>query len=243
MTTFTKLLPPEAAPAQALLERAKQLVITSEERMTWGDAFETAEGTIAVAIEEKRPLMVNDVFVDDAGQFWVVRPAVEKVLHVKGDLRTMQEAVGALINRGVEVAEAPEGFAVLPLPNIAKMLGMIGLEVTEVEEAFEPVRIQRHAGGCGCGCGCGDHHHDEGSCGCGCGCGDDHHHDEGSCGCGCGEHHHHHEDSCGCGCGCGDEHHHHHHHHHHEENCGCGCGEEHHHHHHEESSCGCGCKH
>ena len=226
MTTFTKLLPPEAAPAQPLLERAKQLVITSEERMTWGDAFETAEGTIAVAVEEKRPLMVNDVFVDDEGQFWVVRPAVEKVLHVKGDLRTMQEAVGALINRGVEVAEAPEGFAVLPLPNIAKMLGMIGLEVTEVEEAFEPVRIQRHAGGCGCGCG--DHHHeDEGSCGCGCGCGDDHHH--------------HDEGSCGCGCGCGDDHHHH---HHHEESCGCGCGaEEHHHHHHEESSCGCGCKH
>ncbi len=154
MMTFTKLLPPEAAPAQPLLERAKQLVITSEERMTWGDAFETAEGTIAVAVEEKRPLMVNDVFVDDEGQFWVVRPAVEKVLHVKGDLRTMQEAVGALINRGVEVAEAPEGFAVLPLPNIAKMLGMIGLEVTEVEEAFEPVRIQRHAGGCGCGCVC-----------------------------------------------------------------------------------------
>lgn len=215
MTTFTKLLPPEAAPAQPLLERAKQLVITSEERMTWGDAFETAEGTIAVAVEEKRPLMVNDVFVDDEGQFWVVRPAVEKVLHVKGDLRTMQEAVGALINRGVEVAEAPEGFAVLPLPNIAKMLGMIGLEVTEVEEAFEPVRIQRHAGGCGCGCGCG--------------CGDHHHEDEGS---------------CGCGCGCGDDHHHHHHHHHHEESCGCGCGaEEHHHHHHEESSCGCGCKH
>lgn len=215
MTTFTKLLPPEAAPAQPLLERAKQLVITSEERMTWGDAFETAEGTIAVAVEEKRPLMVNDVFVDDEGQFWVVRPAVEKVLHVKGDLRTMQEAVGALINRGVEVAEAPEGFAVLPLPNIAKMLGMIGLEVTEVEEAFEPVRIQRHAGGCGCGCGCG--------------CGDHHHEDEGSCG-------------CGCGCGCGDDHHHHH--HHHEESCGCGCGaEEHHHHHHEESSCGCGCKH
>lgn len=214
MTTFTKLLPPEAAPAQPLLERAKQLVITSEERMTWGDAFETAEGTIAVAVEEKRPLMVNDVFVDDEGQFWVVRPAVEKVLHVKGDLRTMQEAVGALINRGVEVAEAPEGFAVLPLPNIAKMLGMIGLEVTEVEEAFEPVRIQRHAGGCGCGCGCG--------------CGDHHHEDEGS---------------CGCGCGCGDDHHHHHH-HHHEESCGCGCGaEEHHHHHHEESSCGCGCKH
>ena len=151
MTTFTKLLPPEAAPAQPILARAKQLVLTSAQRMAWEDSFETPEGVIAVSVEEKRPLFVNDVFVDDAGQFWVVRPAVEKVLHVTGDLRTMQEAVGALINRGVEVAEAPEGFAVRPLPNIAKMLGMIGLEVTEVEEAFEPVRIERHAGGCGCG--------------------------------------------------------------------------------------------
>lgn len=208
MTTFTKLLPPEAAPAQPILARAKQLVLTSAQRMAWEDSFETPEGVIAVSVEEKRPLFVNDVFVDDAGQFWVVRPAVEKVLHVTGDLRTMQEAVGALINRGVEVAEAPEGFAVRPLPNIAKMLGMIGLEVTEVEEAFEPVRIERHAGGCGCG-------------------GHDHHHEE-ACGCGCGEHHHHHEDECGCG-----EHHHHHdgeehHHHHHEEGaCGCGCGHKH----------------
>ena len=138
MTTFTKLLPPEAAPAQPILARAKQLVLTSAQRMAWEDSFETPEGVIAVSVEEKRPLFVNDVFVDDAGQFWVVRPAVEKVLHVTGDLRTMQEAVGALINRGVEVAEAPEGFAVRPLPNIAKMLGMIGLEVTEVEEAFDP---------------------------------------------------------------------------------------------------------
>lgn len=151
MTTFTKLLPPEAAPAQPVLARAKQLVLTSAQRMAWEDSFETPEGVITVAVEEKRPLFVNDVFVDAEGGFWVVRPAVEKVLHVTGDLRTMQEAVGALINRGVEVAEAPEGFAVLPLPNIAKMLGMIGLEVTEVEEAFEPVRIERHAGGCGCG--------------------------------------------------------------------------------------------
>lgn len=211
MTTFTKLLPPEAAPAQPILARAKQLVLTSAQRMVWEDSFETPEGVIAVSVEEKRPLFVNDVFVDDAGQFWVVRPAVERVLHVTGDLRTMQEAVGALINRGVEVAEAPEGFAVLPLPNIAKMLGMIGLEVTEVEEAFEPVRIERHAGGCGCGGGCGghDHHHEEA---CGCGCGEHHHHEDE---CGCGEHHHHHD---------GDEHHH----HHHEEGaCGCSCGHKH----------------
>ena len=97
MTTFTKLLPPEAAPAQPILARAKQLVLTSAQRMAWEDSFETPEGVIAVSVEEKRPLFVNDVFVDDAGQFWVVRPAVEKVLHVTGDLRTMQEAVGALM--------------------------------------------------------------------------------------------------------------------------------------------------
>ena len=84
MTTFTKLLPPEAAPAQPILARAKQLVLTSAQRMAWEDSFETPEGVIAVSVEEKRPLFVNDVFVDDAGQFWVVRPAVEKVLHVTG---------------------------------------------------------------------------------------------------------------------------------------------------------------
>ena len=66
MTTFTKLLPPEAAPAQPILARAKQLVLTSAQRMAWEDSFETPEGVIAVSVEEKRPLFVNDVFVDDA---------------------------------------------------------------------------------------------------------------------------------------------------------------------------------
>ena len=225
MTTFTKLLPPEAAPAKPILDRAHPLVLTSAQRMSWGDAFETDAGTVTVAVEEKRPLLVNDVFVDDQGHFWVVRPAVEKVLHVTGDFRTMQEAAAALINRGVEVAEAPEGFAVLPLPNIAKMLGMIGLEVTETEEAFEPIRIERHAhGGCGCGCGGHHHHHHDEECGCGCG-GHGHDHKEGECCCG-GEHHHH-DGECQCGghghehkdgeCCCGGEHS-------HEHKDGCCCG-------------------
>lgn len=61
MTTFTKLLPPEAAPAQPILARAKQLVLTSAQRMAWEDSFETPEGVIAVSVEEKRPLFVNDV--------------------------------------------------------------------------------------------------------------------------------------------------------------------------------------
>ncbi len=225
MTTLTKLLPAGAHPAQPILDRAHDIVLTYEQRLTWGDKFETSEGTVAVAVEEKRPLEIDDVFVDENGEFWVVRPGVERVLQVSGDLRTLQEAATALISRGVPVSEAPEGFGVLPLPNIAKMLGMIGLEVTEVDEPFVPVRFEHHGGGCGCGgggCGCGGHHHDHDEGGCGCG---GHHHEEDACGCGCGSHHHE-EESCGCGCGD---------HHHEEASCGCGCGD----HHHEEGGC-CG---
>ena len=197
---LTKLLPPESTPAQTLLERAHALVLTSSEREAWPESVETPEGTVTIAVDERRPLEVGDCFIDEKGQFWVVHPGVEKVLHVTGDIDLMREAVGALINRGVRVAQAPEGFAVLPLPNIAKMLGMIGLEVSEVEVPFDPIQFKPEASGCGCGCGCGGHHH--------------HHHEEGGCGCG-GHHHHHHEGECGCGC---EDHH------QGDEKGGCGCG-------------------
>ena len=265
MTKLTKLLPPEAAPAQTILERAHDLVMTSAEREVWPETIETAEGTVTIAVEERRPLEVGECFVDEKGEFWAVRPAVEPVLRVTGDIDLLREAAGALINRGVRVAPSEDGFMVLPLPNIAKMLGMIGLEVAEAEEAFNPIVFrQTHAGGCGCGCGGHHHHHHhgEGECGCGghhhhhhgegeCGCGGHHyhHHGEGECGCGGHGHHHHHgEEECGCGCG-GHEHHHHgegecccggegHDHHHGEGEC-C-CGGEGHHHHHGEGECGCG---
>ena len=74
MTTFTKLLPPEAQPAQPLLDRAHDLVLTSAERYEWPDVFQTANGPVEVAVEERRPLQIDDVFVDDKGEFWVVRP-------------------------------------------------------------------------------------------------------------------------------------------------------------------------
>ena len=179
MTTLTKLLPPEAAPAQVLLERAHALVLTSAQRAEWPDVIPTELGDVTVAVEERRPLEVNDVFIDETGALWVVRPAVEPILHVTGDLDVMREAAAALINRGVRIADAENGFAVLPLPNLAKMLGMIGLEVAEEEAPFDPIRLVRHEGGCCCG-GHG-HHHGEGECGCG---GHGHHHGEGECGCG-----------------------------------------------------------
>ena len=265
MTKLTKLLPPEAAPAQTILERAHDLVMTSAEREVWPETIETAEGTVTIAVEERRPLEVGECFVDEKGEFWAVRPAVEPVLRVTGDIDLLREAAGALINRGVRVAPSEDGFMVLPLPNIAKMLGMIGLEVAEAEEAFNPIVFrQTHAGGCGCGCGGHHHHHHHGEGECGCGGHHHHHHGEGECGCGGHGHHHHHgEVECGCGCG-GHEHHHHgegecccggegHHHHHGEGECGCGghghhhhgegecCGGgEGHHHHHGEGECGCG---
>ena len=187
MTTLTKLLPPEAAPAKPILDRAHALPMTSAERAEWPTEIAVEGGSVTFGMEERRVLEVNDVFVDEKGEFWAVRPAVEKVLHVTGDLDLMREAVGALINRGIRVAEAEGGFAVLPQTNVAKMLAMIGLEVTEVEEPFDPIRIVARPHG-GCGCGCGGHHH--------------HHHGEGECGCGCGgegHHHHHGEGECCCG--------------------------------------------
>ena len=124
MTKLTKLLPPEAAPAQTILERAHDLVMTSAEREVWPETIETAEGTVTIAVEERRPLEVGECFVDEKGEFWAVRPAVEPVLRVTGDIDLLREAAGALINRGVRVAPSEDGFMVLPLPNIAKMLGM-----------------------------------------------------------------------------------------------------------------------
>ena len=239
MTTFTKLLAAEAKPAKAILDRSHQLVLTTEQRKNWTSGIETSEGTFDVAVEESRPLYVNDVLLDEHGAFWVVRPAVEKIIRVTGDLRILHEAAGALINRGVDIAQTEDGFAVLALPNIGKMLTMIGLEVKETEAEFSPVRIERqaHEGGCGCGCGCHDHaDHDHG-----CSCGT-HHEEEHSCCCNGEEHHHEHADGCGCGCGCHD------HDHecscgtHHEEEHACCCSsEEHHHEHGDGCGCGCGC--
>ncbi|WP_295477976.1 hypothetical protein [uncultured Sutterella sp.] len=252
MTTLTKLLPAEAAPAQTVLDRAHALPLTSAERAELPATIHTPEGdvTLAVPAEQLRAVEVNDVFLDDKGAFWAVRPAVEKVLHVTGDLNVLREAAGALINRGVRIAQIEEGFAVLPLPNLAKMLEMVGLQVTEAESPFDPIQFREvHGGGCGCGChdddscGCGHHHHhhhhEDGEC---C-CGHDHHHEHE--GCGCGGHHHHDHDEGECCCG--------HDHHHEHEECGCGghhhehkdgeccCGHDHAHEHAEEKKEGCGC--
>ena len=205
MTTLTKLLPQGAAPAKIILEKAHHLVLTSAERAECPKTLKTEAGEVTVAVAEMRPLEVGDVFVDETGAFWVVRPGVEKVLHVTGDVDVMREAVAALVNRGVRVAQAPDGFAVLPLPNLAQMLGMVGLTTTEVDAEFDPIQFVHCCGH--------DHGHDHEE---GCCCGHDHDHKHGE-GCGCGHHHHHdHEGECCCG---------HDHGHDHEKGCCCGKGE------------------
>ena len=185
MSTLTKLLPANAAPAQTLLDKAHALPLTSAQRAELPQVIHTPEGEVELGVpaDQLRPVEVNDVFVDEKGGFWAVRPAVEKVLNVTGDVNVLREAAGALVNRGVRIAQIDDGFAVLPLPNLAKMLQMVGLEVTEAESPFDPIQFKAAQGGCGC-------HDDEDSCGCG--------------------HHHHHDDDEDDE----HEHHHHHHHHH-----------------------------
>ena len=216
MSTLTKLLPANAAPAQTLLDKAHALPLTSAQRAELPQVIHTPEGEVELGVpaDQLRPVEVNDVFVDEKGGFWAVRPAVEKVLNVTGDVNVLREAAGALVNRGVRIAQIDDGFAVLPLPNLAKMLQMVGLEVTEAESPFDPIQFKAAQGGCGCGC-----HDDEDACGCG------HHHHH--------EHHHDHDEECTCG-------HHHENHHDHDEECTCGHHHEHHHDHDEECSCGCG---
>ena len=221
MSTLTKLLPANAAPAQTLLDKAHALPLTSAQRAELPQVIHTPEGEVELGVpaDQLRPVEVNDVFVDEKGGFWAVRPAVEKVLNVTGDVNVLREAAGALVNRGVRIAQIDDGFAVLPLPNLAKMLQMVGLEVTEAESPFDPIQFKAAQGGCG---GHGhEHKHGEGEC---C-CGHDHHehdHEEGECCCGGHGHEHKHGEGEGC---CG---------HHHESNeekkqdgCGCGCGGKH----------------
>ena len=259
MSTLTKLLPANAAPAQTLLDKAHALPLTSAQRAELPQVIHTPEGEVELGVpaDQLRPVEVNDVFVDEKGGFWAVRPAVEKVLNVTGDVNVLREAAGALVNRGVRIAQIEEGFAVLPLPNLAKMLQMVGLEVTEAESPFDPIQFKAAHGGCGChddedSCGCGHHHHHhdhDGECCCG-GHGHEHKHGEGECCCGHDHHEHDHEEGeCCCG-GHGHEHKHgegecccggHGHEHKHGEGEGC-CG-----HHHEsneekkQDGCGCGC--
>ena len=244
MSTLTKLLPANAAPAQTLLDKAHALPLTSAQRAELPQVIHTPEGEVELGVpaDQLRPVEVNDVFVDEKGGFWAVRPAVEKVLNVTGDVNVLREAAGALVNRGVRIAQIDDGFAVLPLPNLAKMLQMVGLEVTEAESPFDPIQFKAAHGGCGCGChddedscGCGHHHHHhdhDGECCCG-GHGHEHKHGEGECCCGHDHHEHDHEEGeCCCG-GHGQEHK------HGEGECCCG-GHDHHEHDHEEGECCCG---
>ena len=242
MSTLTKLLPANAAPAQTLLDKAHALPLTSAQRAELPQVIHTPEGEVELGVpaDQLRPVEVNDVFVDEKGGFWAVRPAVEKVLNVTGDVNVLREAAGALVNRGVRIAQIDDGFAVLPLPNLAKMLQMVGLEVTEAESPFDPIQFKAAQGGCGCGChddedscGCGHHHHHhdhDGECCCG-GHGHEHKHGEGECCCGHDHHEHDHEEG-ECCCGGHD--------HEHKHGEGeCCCGHDHHEHDHEEGECCC----
>lgn len=251
---ITKILASEASPAKAILDRAQHIALTSAERADLPEQVNVNGVVVETSIADKRALEVGDVLLDEGGHFYVIDPAPESVLLIKGEEGFAAEVAVALLNRGIQVAQMDEGFAILKDDELVHMLHEAGVELEETVLPFDPIKLPKHHGGCCCG------HHDHGE---GCGCGGHHDHEHGeSCGCG-GEHHHHHhhgEGECCCGghhdhehgegCGCGSEHHHHHHHedgecccgghHDHEHGEGCSCGGEHrHHHHHADSHCDC----
>lgn len=233
---ITKILPSEATPAKAILNRAQHVALTSLERDNLPAQVIVNGVTVETEISDKRPLEVGDVLLDDAGHFYVVDAAPESVLMIKGDEEFAAEAAVALLNRGIRVAQVENGFAIAKDEALQQLLTDAGLEFEEVMMPFDPIKLpKRHHGG---GCCCGGHHHHEHGEGCGCHGGHHHHDDEGCC---CGHHDHEHSE----GCACGGEHHHHHHHEdgecccgHHDHEDGCECGGEHHHHH--EDGCCCG---
>ena len=231
---ITKILAAGAAPAKVILDRVFHLSLTSQQRENLPASVNVDGKEIAIDVAEKRPLEVGDVLLDESGHFYVVDPAVETVLLIKGEEEFAAEAAVALLNRGIRVAQVENGFAIAKDEELLKMLTDAGLEFEEAQMSFDPIKLpKRHHGGCCCG-----HHHEHGdSCSCE-GEHHHHHHEDGECCCG-GHHEHEHGESCGCG----GHHHHHHHeeggcccggHHEHEHGEGCGCGGHHHHHHHHE---------
>ena len=235
---ITKILAPEATPAKAILARAQRLALTSAERADLPAAVTIGADSVETAVADKRPLEVGDVLLDDAGHFYVVDPAPESVMVIKGKEDFAAEVAVALLNRGIQVAQLEEGFAIIKDAELVQMLNDAGVELEEAHLPFDPIKLPKRHEGCCCG-----RHHEHGE---GCGCGGEHHHhhhhEEGECCCGG---HHDHEHSEGCGCG-GEHHHHYHHeegecccggHHDHEHGEGCGCGGNHHHYHHEDNHC------
>lgn len=221
---ITKVLCADSEPAEALLKRAKHFSLTSQEREQPPAHLTATDGSVYDnALTLSKPLEVGDVLVDEKGSFYVVDPAKEDIIEVRGDIDLMREAVHALLARGIRVAPVGnEGFSIVANPQLEEIIQSAGLHITHVNAAFIPLQFHHccHHHDDECSCGCHDHHHDD-ECSCGC---HDHHHDD-KCSCGC--HDHHHDDECSCGC----------HDHHHDDECSCGC----HDHHHDDDKCTCGC--
>lgn len=221
---ITKVLCSDSAPAEALLKRAKHFAFTSHEREQPPAQLTDMDGsTYDNALNLSKPLEVGDVLVDEKGGFYVVDPAKEDIVEVRGDIDLMREAVHALLARGIRVAAVDnEGFSIPANPQLEEIIQGAGLNITHVNAPFIPLQFHHccHHHDDQCSCSCHDRHHDD-ACSCGC---HDHHHDD-ACSCGC--HDHHHDDACSCNQ----------HDSHNEDNCSCGCHEK--HRSHDKASCGC----
>ena len=186
---ITKILPYAATPAKALLARAKKLPLTTAERMRLPAEIELDGLSLEIPPEVARPVLVEEVLIDEKGAFYVVVPKEEQLFALSAPREILSQLAALLLNRGLLVEDGEDGVFVLPDEELRQALEDNGIGVSVVVRGFNPVRPAKPVHGHGEHCCCG-HHHEGGDCG----CGHHHHHEDGECGCG----HDHQEGDCCC---------------------------------------------
>lgn len=176
MTTLTKLLPPDARPAQILLRRAKRVALTSAERAALPRHLDAGGEHLHHTLDGHRTIEAGDVLIDEVGGFWLVEAAPESIWRVSGPTDAILRAAWALGDAGVRLAVRRGALEVQPAPGLRVRFDALGLNVEDVHAPFAPevagwFAPAPHVHGPDCGCG-HDHEPDH-----------DHGHDH---------HHHHH---------------------------------------------------
>jgi urease accessory protein UreE len=144
MTTLTKLLEPRARPAQVLLNRAKQIPLTSAQRAVLPDHIDAGDAHLHHSVTGHRLIEVGDVLLDQGGGFWVVSAAPETLWRVTGDTVALVQAAYQLGGTHRRLAVHATGFDVLPDAKLHAQLGGLGLTITPEFGVFAPEPEVKH---------------------------------------------------------------------------------------------------
>lgn len=144
MTTLTKLLPASARPAAALLARARRLPLTSAQRAALPEHLDAGGAHLHHTLAGHRPIEVGDLLLDESSALWVVEPAPEPVLEVRGPVEALLRAALALGRAEVRTEVADPCLRVAADPELARELRERGLDVAEFVAPFSPEREAAH---------------------------------------------------------------------------------------------------